>query len=253
MPRSAKNSMNNNKLNASAAVLFDCDGVIANSEEIMFAAGYEYIRAHGLEYTRREFAAISIGGMGPQSYVSVLAQEYHRVHDRHMPHEWAEDYCLRVYGALEERLTVVPGVDAVLENLKAAGIPCAVGTNAGETSTRHKLQTLGLTGYFNQHVYSWDNGARPKPHPDIYQDAAAGLGCAPQDCIVIDDSATGVKAGVAAGATVIGFTGGEHRDEDYGRELRAAGAHYTAQTMAQVEDIIMRRFKGGPSPGPQRG
>lgn len=230
-------------LKPALAVLFDCDGVIANSEEIMFAAGYEFVRAHGFEYSRREFAAISIGGTGPQSYMSVLATDYHRIHNRPMAPELAQDYCTRVYGVLQENLTAVPGVGDLLNRLQSAGVSCAVGTNAGADPTHHKLQLLGLSGYFNRHVYSWGPHARPKPHPDIYLNAAAGLGYAPQDCIVIDDSPAGVMAGAAAGATVIGFTGGEHRDDDYADELRAAGASHTARTLAQAGDLILRRLR----------
>lgn len=222
------------------AVLFDCDGVIANSEEIMFAAGYEYISAHGLQYTRSEFAAISIGGTGPQSYLPQLMDEYMRTHRRPAPPHFAREYSYTVYAALQERLVAVPGVEALLKKLKAAGVPCAVGTNAGTAPTNHKLAALGLSQYFNGHVYSWGPQTRPKPQPDIYLKAAAALGYDARDCIVIDDSPAGVKAGVAAGATVIGFTGGDHREDEYARELHDVGAAYTARTMEQTGDIILR-------------
>ena len=244
-----KNSKLNN-VSPARAVLFDCDGVIANSEEIMFAAGYQFISAHGLPYTRSEFAAISIGGSGPESYVHLLAEEYLRTHSRPVPPAFGEDYCYTVYAALHERLVAVPGVVDLLERLKRAGVPCAVGTNAGTEPANHKLAVLGLSQYFNGHVYSWEKHVRPKPHPDIYQKAAAALGYDACDCIVIEDSPTGVKAGVAAGATVIGFTGGDHREDEYARELHAVGAAYTARTMEQTGDIILRTLRAA-APGPR--
>lgn len=244
-----KNSVLNHNRPA-RAVLFDCDGVIANSEEIMFAAGYEYITAHGLPYSRSEFAALSIGGTGPQSYLSLLMDEYMRTHNRPPPPYFAIEYSHTVYTALQERLEAVPGVGDLLERLKKEGVPCAVGTNAGTRPTNHKLELLGLSQYFNGHVYSWDPQTRPKPQPDIYLKAASALGYDARDCIVIDDSPAGVKAGVAAEATVIGFTGGNHREDEYARELHDVGAAYTARTMEQIGDIILRTLRAA-APGPR--
>jgi beta-phosphoglucomutase-like phosphatase (HAD superfamily) len=138
----------------------------------------------------------------------------------------------------------VPGVQEVLQDLAERAVPRAVGTNAGTAGTHYKLQNLGLSGYFNHHVYSFGPDARPKPAPDIYQQAAAGLGFAARDCVVIDDSATGVKAGIAAGALVIGYAGGAHRGADYGADLRGAGAHLVARNMAEVGAILRRTVRG---------
>jgi beta-phosphoglucomutase-like phosphatase (HAD superfamily) len=84
---------------------------------------------------------------------------------------------------------------------------------------------------------------RPKPFPDVYLHGAKQLGFDPRDCFVVEDSVTGVKAGVAAGATVIGYTGGIHRGPDYDKQLKAAGAAFTTSSMNVAGTFILNRSR----------
>lgn len=226
------------------AVLFDCDGVLVNTEESMFAAGYRYVREIGLELSRADYAALTIGGTGPQLYIPQLAKIYADAHGTPAPLGFGQELCARIYEAADRDLAPVDGVADLIAELRLRGVPCAVGTNAGTAWTRHKLGRLGLHGHFNQHIYSHGAGVAPKPAPDIYHHAARALGQEAENCFVVEDSIAGVKAGVAAGATVIGFAGGAHRDGSYAAALRAAGAHFTARTMAQVGRILTAGLHG---------
>ena len=228
--------------NNEIGVVFDCDGVLVNSEEVMFEAGYGFAREQGFAYTPREYAALTIGGRGMAEYLPVMARDFEVLHGRMMPRDFRYELMDRMETALRQKFAAIDGVRALLDTLKRHGVPCAVGTNAGAKHTVWRLETLGLSDYFNRHVYSFDHQTRPKPAPDIYLRAMAALPRRPEQCFIIDDSATGVRAGVAAGATVIGFTGGAHRESDYGADLRAVGAAHAAGHMDDVGRIIMDRL-----------
>jgi HAD superfamily hydrolase (TIGR01509 family) len=168
-----------------------------------------------------------------------------------MPRDFRYELMDRMETALRQKFAAIDGVQELLALLERHGVPCAVGTNAGAVHTARRLETLGLSDYFNRRVYSFDHQTRPKPAPDIYLKAMAALPRRPEQCFIIDDSATGVRAGVAAGATVIGFTGGAHREAGYGDDLRAAGAAHAAACMDDVGRIIMGRLAAGaPRPLP---
>jgi len=95
-----------------------------------------------------------------------------------------------------------------------------------------------MTTLFEGRVFSASNVARGKPHPDIFLHASAEIGVAPRECIVIEDSASGVIAGRAAGCTVIGLLAAGHIREGHAATLKAAGAHYLAADYLEIERIV---------------
>jgi HAD superfamily hydrolase (TIGR01509 family) len=118
-----------------------------------------------------------------------------------------------------DALEPVPGAPDAVRAVVAAGIPVAVASNAGRAELAAKLARLGLTGLFAGRVFSFEDVARPKPAPDIYLAAARSCGAAPGDCVVVEDSLLGARAGVSAGCRVLGLT----READ-ASVLAAAGA-----------------------------
>ncbi|MBU0859511.1 MAG: HAD family phosphatase [Alphaproteobacteria bacterium] len=231
------------------AVLFDCDGVLVNSEEVIFAADYVLMQELGMRYTRREYAAISIGGHSFPMLLQRLNEDHMAIHGRRLPARFGNMMADRYGLLLHREMRPIEAITPFLKDLRSARVPFAVATNAGTNSTHWKLEHAGLSDYFNGHVYSREMVARPKPHPDVYLFAAAKLGHDAKDCFVVEDSVTGVTAGAAAGATVIGYTGGNHREADYGDDLRAAGAVYMASDMRDVAALIMKRIARGPAMG----
>jgi beta-phosphoglucomutase-like phosphatase (HAD superfamily) len=99
------------------------------------------------------------------------------------------------------------------------------------------LDVLGLQPVFEPHVFSASSVARGKPHPDIFLHAAERMGVNPSLCIVIEDSASGVEAGRAAGMTVIGLLAGAHIQPGHDQRLRHAGAHHVAGTFWEAEQL----------------
>jgi beta-phosphoglucomutase-like phosphatase (HAD superfamily) len=99
------------------------------------------------------------------------------------------------------------------------------------------LEVLRLEAAFGGHVFSASSVARGKPHPDIFLHAAKMMGVAPSQAIVIEDSGSGVEAGIAAGMTVIGLLAASHIQDGHHERLRAAGAHHVASTFKEAEQI----------------
>ena len=106
---------------------------------------------------------------------------------------------------LEEQTLAIPGAVAALR-LVAARLPVAVASNSSRRELSVKMDRLGLGSLFGTRCFSFEDVPRPKPAPDMYLAAAASCGVAPADCVVVEDSLTGVRAGLAAGCRVLGFS-----------------------------------------------
>lgn len=232
--------------NKEYGVLFDCDGVLVNSEEITFEETYSLLIDHGFVYSRREYALLSIGGASFTDLFNRLATDYEALHGRALADGFDYKLIQAHHRAIMRSLAPVPEVEGLLQTLKQQGIACAVGTNADTRGTHAKLGRTGLRDYFNGHIYSREMVERPKPAPDVYLLGAMRIGRDPKKCFVIEDSIPGATAGVAAGATVIGYTGGTHRDSAYDADLKAVGAAFTTDSMAEAAKFILRTIKAAP-------
>lgn len=196
-----------------AAVLFDCDGVLADSEGLVNALLADALTLLGwplsADAARRAFTGLALS--------DIIAQVEARVGA--LPADWAETLTRDIVAAVGTRLGPVPGAIDALRTILGQGVPVAVASNAGRRELRAKLDRLGLTDAFRGRTFSCEDVARPKPAPDVYLAAAQACGVPPQDCCVVEDSVVGVRAGIAAGCRVLGLA----RERPAG-ELRAAGA-----------------------------
>ena len=122
-----------------------------------------------------------------------------------LPASWVDDVYEEIFAALERDVTIIKGVDFVLDRLDAVGIPYAVGSNGPHRKMEITLRRTGLAPRFQGRIYSREDVAMPKPAPDVYLRAAAEAGVAPARCVVIEDSPNGARAGKAAGMTCFGF------------------------------------------------
>jgi HAD superfamily hydrolase (TIGR01509 family) len=197
------------------AVLFDCDGVIVDSEGPSFALFLEELALHGLPLTLAEFEAEFVGGT-----VETVAQRA-RAAGARLPEGWVAHFYGRMYAALRAGVPLVAGVTDVLDQLDAAGVPYAMGSNGTQEKMQITLGQHGLMGRFRV-VLSGQAIGNPKPAPDVYLMAARACGADPAGCVVIEDSASGAKAGLAAGMRVLGYA--EHgADTPTARQLTALG------------------------------
>lgn len=198
-----------------AAVLFDCDGVIVDSEGPTFDLLIADLAAHGLPLTRHELEASYIGG----TIETVAARA--RAAGARLPEGWVASFYSRMYAMLEQGTPLIPGIVAVFDRLDRAGIPFAVGSNGPPEKMRISLGQHGLIPRFRA-VLSGQSMGRPKPAPDVYLAAAASCGAEPRDCVVIEDSPAGAMAARAAGIPCLGYAA-HGPDTPPARKLGALG------------------------------
>lgn len=226
-------------------VLFDCDGVLINSEDLIEESQQEAYAAFGLDLSL-EFIRAHLTGLEYNDYMRRRAEVFTEHTGRALPDEY-QDRLQEIFNEkARQRLEAIDGIPELLQELIAAGIPMAVASNSGIPGLNKKLHHIGLHGLFDPHIYSRDHVPRGKPAPDVYLHAMAQLGphFDPSECIVIDDSPPGVRAGVAAGMHVIGFARHGQAQAD---GLRAAGAH---EVVGSGNELKQRLFQLLGLPGP---
>jgi HAD superfamily hydrolase (TIGR01509 family) len=202
------------------AVIFDCDGVLIDSEVIAVEAETVLLAEHGLAYARAEFLARFMG-MSDKAFYAALAQDSQARLGRGLPDDFRARVDARKRALNEEKLAAVAGIHDVVV---ALALPKAVASSSETVHLSYKLRKTGLWDIFAPHIYSADHVAHAKPAPDLFLHAASALAMAPADCLVIEDSVNGVRAARAAGMRVWGFLGGGHMDEGAGTRLVDAGA-----------------------------
>jgi HAD superfamily hydrolase (TIGR01509 family) len=180
-------------------VIFDCDGVVVDSEPLTLQLIRDDLAARGLPLdltkTTDLFMGSTIAGAGAQA----------REMGADIPEDWVDLIYDKVFAALARKVESIPGIGAVLDRLDRQGIAYAIGSNGPHRKMEITLARCGLAERFAGRTYSREDVAAPKPAPDVYLLAASQAGVAPQDCVVIEDSATGAQAAVAAGMAVFGF------------------------------------------------
>lgn len=197
------------------AVLFDCDGVVVDSEGPTFALFLQDLAAYGLPLSLAEFEAEFVGGT-----VELVGRRA-REAGAQLPEGWVADFYQRMYAMLAAGVPLVPGVLEVLDRLDRAGIPYAMGSNGSLEKMQITLGQHGIEGRFRA-VLSGQGMGAPKPAPDVYLAAARACAARPEDCVVIEDSAQGARAGLAAGMRVLGFAA-HGADTVTARNLAALG------------------------------
>lgn len=181
------------------AVLFDCDGVLVDSEPITIRLLRDDLAAHGLGLTVDQIMSIFVGGT-----IEGGADKARRLGAR-LPNDWVDRFYQRMYAALRVEVEPIPGVADLLLRLTRAGVKIAVGSNGPRAKMEITLGRAGLMDLLAPHVHSAQDHPRPKPAPDVYLHAASQLHVAANDCVVIEDSGSGAQAAVAAGMVCIGF------------------------------------------------
>lgn len=184
-----------------AAVLFDCDGVLADSEGLHNRILAEEISALGWEMTGEEAERRFIG----LSWAAIVPLVEARLGPGSVPGDFLDGLIARVIRGLREELSPMPGALAAVEAIRAAGIPVAVASNSSRAELSTKLARLGLAEAFRGRAFSTDDVDRPKPAPDMYRAAAEACGADPHRCVVVEDSLAGARAGRAAGCRVLGL------------------------------------------------
>lgn len=214
-------------------IMFDCDGVLVDSEFLAARAHGDILRGLGLPAEDVDLAC-RYGGIANKDMVPMLEQQFGAA----LPADYLVRVRTHMLALCEQGLPPIEGARELIESLVA---PACVVSNSGLEWIGRALRAVGLVERFNGHVFSAEMVANGKPAPDLYLYAASRLGVSPGRCLVIEDSTTGVTAAKAAGMTVFGFHGGRHCSAQTPSALRAAGASECFPSMAMIGATLAGR------------
>jgi HAD superfamily hydrolase (TIGR01509 family) len=208
-------------------VIFDCDGVLIDSEPIANVVLSRQLETVGIRMSPDEVMRTFVGQS--RDNCIALAGEMFGVR---MPADFAERWDDALHVALAREVKPVEGIPELLRSLR---IPYCVASNGEPMHMDLGLGAAGLMPFVKGKLFSAKLVANPKPAPDIYLHAARKMGAAPGRCAVVEDTATGVKAGIAAGMTVFGFVGGPQSNAAALRTLGAMPFQHMSELGALLE------------------
>ena len=213
------------------AIIFDFDGVIADSEVLANTVLAEIVTELGVPTTLEDAYRNYMG----KRFLEVIAAIEQSV-GRTLPPSFGQQCQARTLERFRQELAPIAGAREFIA--KFIDVPRCIASSSSPDRLAVCLEVLGMTALFDGRVFSASNVARGKPHPDIFLHAAAEMGVSPRDCIVIEDSASGVIAGRSAGATVIGLLAAGHIRDGHAATLKEAGAHHVAADYIEAERIV---------------
>ena len=181
-------------------VIFDCDGVLVDSERIAVKVDVEVFRRLGLTVTEEEVLDRFVGRSD-----AAIASEIEAELGRPLPADWAEEFMPLYREAYAAELQPVDGVATALDQIT---VPTCVASSGSHEKMRYTLGLTGLYERFAGRIFSVSEVPRGKPAPDLFLHAAAQMGVDPQDAAVVEDSRWGVEAARAAGMRVFAYAGG---------------------------------------------
>ena len=208
-------------------IVFDCDGVLVDSEPIANRVMAEAVTALGWSLTTADCIVRFKG----HHFDTVIAAVEARL-GRPVPGDWIPDLRAATHAAFERELRPVPGVIALLDVVAASGTATCVASQGPLEKMAISLGVTGLRARFEDRIFSAYQVERGKPHPDLFLFAAETMAVAPERCVVIEDSPLGVTAALAAGMSVLGFA-----PEGDGADLAAAGAELF-RDMAELPGLL---------------
>lgn len=206
-------------------VIFDCDGVLVDSEPITAVVFARMLNELGLEVGTRDIFDRFVGRSMEQCLEIIAGMLGHPA-----PPGFVQEYRDRSAAALEAGVRPVAGIEAVIEGL---GIPYCVASNGTHDKMRTTLGVTGLLPAFAGRMFGITDVARGKPFPDLFLHAASRFGASPARCAVVEDTPTGVAAGVAAGMEVFGYCALTPR-----HLLSEAGARVTFERMLDLPGLL---------------
>ncbi len=193
-------------------ILFDCDGVLVDSEPIALSTLVNLANRFGVDIDL-EFATQYFKGNSFKEVMAII--ELFR--KKPLPNNFEQTYRTITFDRFQKELKLIPGITELIPQLK---IPFAVVSSGPRNKIRHNLKLTGLIDHFEENIFSCYDLQKWKPNPAIYIHAAKKMGFDPKECLIIEDSLMGVQAGVASGASVYAYAAHAHNKE----ALQATGA-----------------------------
>ncbi|TYO64955.1 HAD family hydrolase [Bradyrhizobium hipponense] len=213
-------------------IIFDCDGVLVDSEVISCRAHADVLTRHGYPITSDEVFERFLGRSTRQANLEIESEL-----GRKLPEAYHGDLQHELFRAFEADLEAIRGIHDVLDIVTQRVCVASSGSH-------QRMQvSLGSTGLYERlapNIFSASQVKHGKPAPDLFLFAASEMGVPPQRCVVIEDSLAGIAGARAAGMTVFGFHGGSHCGDGYAETLRQAGADLTFDDMRQLPELVRR-------------
>jgi len=181
-------------------VIFDCDGVLVDSERVTNAVLADRLRPYGIDLSVEETMALFVGGT-----IALVAEKAGEM-GAMLPDTWVEESYEAMFVQLAVETPLVAGILSVLDRLDAAGIPYCVASNGPPRKMEITLGQHGMLERFGAHVYSAHTVGIAKPDPGLFLHAASAFGIPPSACTVIEDSATGARAAARAKMRCFGYS-----------------------------------------------
>jgi HAD superfamily hydrolase (TIGR01509 family) len=216
---------------SSPLVIFDCDGVLVDSEPISFAVLRDTLASAGVELEESR-AYRRFLGKSMASITRMIADEF----KISLSEADIEAMRTELFARFRTGLQPMPGV---AETLRGLGLPHCVASSSQMERIRMSLTVTGLIGFFEPNIFSATMVERGKPEPDLFLHAARAMGFDPVDCIVIEDSPAGIQAAHSAGMRVFAFTGGSHAAlSNLGEIVRGLQPTLIFDDMKTLPDLI---------------
>jgi HAD superfamily hydrolase (TIGR01509 family) len=214
------------------AIIFDCDGVLVDSELLGNQVLAEVLTEHGLPFTPEQSIATFMGSSLPGIVTKATA-----LAGRDMRHTCEHIFMPRLAAAFTDRLSPIAGIPELVASIT---LPKAVASSSPVPRLELSLRRAGIHHHFAPHIYSADHVKHPKPAPDIFLLAAEKLGVPPARCLVVEDSLGGIAAAHAAGMPCIAFTAGGHCTSAHADKLRASTAAHHAANTTELAALLRR-------------
>jgi HAD superfamily hydrolase (TIGR01509 family) len=211
-------------------IIFDCNGVLVDSEPIATAVASEAFQRVGINMTPEMVERYFIGRRPADMFAEV-----EKAAGVTLPPKFASVLSAATLVRLSQDVRAIPHAAHALSWLRG---PKCVASSSGLDRVRVSLEATELSRFFGGNLFSANDVAEGKPAPDLFLHVARQTGNRPQDCVVVEDSPAGVTAAVAAGMTAIGFVGGSHAAEDLPRKLEEAGATTVITDMRALKAAV---------------
>ncbi|MGY3610356.1 MULTISPECIES: HAD family hydrolase [unclassified Bradyrhizobium] len=211
-------------------IIFDCDGVLVDSEVISCRAHAEVLTRHGYPITSEQVFDRFLGRSTRQANLEIEAEL-----GRSLPDDYHTHLQDELFRSFEADLQAVPHIHAALDRIAQ---PVCVASSGSPQRMRVSLGRTALYERFAPNIFSALQVKNGKPAPDLFLFAAGQMKVAPERCLVVEDSLPGITAARAAGMAVLGFCGGSHCRPGHAETLRAAGATMTFADMRELPGLI---------------
>ena len=212
-------------------IIFDCNGVLVDSEAIVASVAAEEFTRAGFPMSPELVSRYFFGRRQSDMLAAVEAAT-----QRKLPPNFAKTVAAATLARIRADLRAMPHAAYALTWLRG---PKCVASSSTHDRIRASLETAGLMKFFEPRVFSASDVPNGKPAPDLFQHVAARMGISATDCIVVEDSPAGVAAATAAGMTAIGFVGGSHAGANLGQQLLASGARTVIADLRHLKSTVV--------------